>query len=77
MKVAPSILTADFLHLERELQRIDKDSDFIHLDIMDGTFVPNISSGFPVVEAVSRAVTSPMAAHLTVVSPAKSFEKLQ
>ena len=77
MKVAPSILTADFLHLERELQRIDKDSDFIHLDIMDGTLVPNISFGFPVVEAVSRAVKSPMDAHLMVVNPEKWFEKLQ
>ena len=59
MKVAPSILTADFLHLEKELKAIDKDSDYIHLDIMDGTLVPNISFGFPVIEAVAKAVSKP------------------
>ena len=76
MKVAPSILTADFLHLEKELKAIDKDSDYIHLDIMDGTLVPNISFGFPVIEAVAKAVSKPMDAHLMVVNPDKWFEKL-
>ena len=76
MKVAPSILTADFLHLEKELNAIDKDSDYIHLDIMDGTLVPNISFGFPVIEAVAKAVSKPMDAHLMVVNPDKWFEKL-
>ena len=76
MKVAPSILTADFLHLEKELKAIDKDSDYIHLDIMDGTLVPNISFGFPVIEAVAKAVSKPMDAHLMVVDPDKWFEKL-
>lgn len=76
MKVAPSILTADFLHLEKELKAIDKDSDYIHLDIMDGTLVPNISFGFPVIEAVVKAVSKPMDAHLMVVNPDKWFEKL-
>lgn len=76
MKVAPSILTADFLHLEKDLKAIDKDSDYIHLDIMDGTLVPNISFGFPVIEAVAKAVSKPMDAHLMVVNPDKWFEKL-
>ena len=76
MKVAPSILTADFLHLEKELKAIDKNSDYIHLDIMDGTLVPNISFGFPVIEAVAKAVSKPMDAHLMVVNPDKWFEKL-
>ena len=76
MKVAPSILTADFLHLEKDLKAIDKDSDYIHLDIMDGTLVPNISFGFPVIEAVAKAVSSPMDAHLMVVNPDKWFGKL-
>lgn len=76
MKVAPSILTADFLHLEKELKAIDKDSDYIHLDIMDGTLVPNISFGFPVIDAVAKAVSKPMDAHLMVVNPDKWFEKL-
>ena len=57
MKVAPSILTADFLHLEKDLKLIDSCSDYIHLDIMDGTLVPNISFGFPVVEAISKVAT--------------------
>lgn len=76
MKVAPSILTADFLHLEKDLKAIDKDSDYIHLDIMDGTLVPNISFGFPVIEAVAKAVSKPMDAHLMVVNPEKWFDKL-
>ena len=76
MKVAPSILTADFLHLEKELKAIDNDSDYIHLDIKDGTLVPNISFGFPVIEAVAKAVSKPMDAHLMVVNPDKWFEKL-
>ena len=76
MKVAPSILTADFLHLEKDLIAIDKDSDYIHLDIMDGTLVPNISFGFPVIEVVAKAVSKPMDAHLMVVNPEKWFDKL-
>ena len=76
MKVAPSILTADFLHLEKDLKLIDSCSDYIHLDIMDGTLVPNISFGFPVVEAISKVATCPMDAHLMVVNPQKWFEKL-
>ncbi|MGM9792415.1 MAG: ribulose-phosphate 3-epimerase [Candidatus Cryptobacteroides sp.] len=76
MKVAPSILTADFLHLEKDLIAIDRDSDYIHLDIMDGTLVPNISFGFPVIEAVAKAISKPMDAHLMVVNPEKWFEKL-
>ena len=76
MKVAPSILTADCLHLEKELKMIDSCSDYLHLDVMDGSFVPNISFGFPVIEAISKVMTIPMDAHLMVVEPQRWFETL-
>ena len=76
MKVAPSILTADFLHLEKDVKMIDSCADYLHLDIMDGTLVPNISFGFPVVAAVSNAVSIPLDAHLMVVNPQKWFSRL-
>ena len=54
MLIAPSLLAADFLHLAKEVETVNAHADIFHLDIMDGTFVPNISFGFPVVEAVAR-----------------------
>ena len=53
-KIAPSILSADFLHLEQDVEMVNRHADLFHLDIMDGTFVPNISFGFPVVEAIAK-----------------------
>lgn len=76
MKVAPSILTADFLHLEPTIRTINENADYLHLDIMDGNFVPNISFGFPVIESISKAVTIPMDGHLMVDEPQKWFERL-
>ncbi len=76
MKVAPSILTADFLHLEKDIAMIDANADYLHLDIMDGSFVPNISFGFPVVASISKAVHIPMDAHLMVVKPERWFKRL-
>ena len=75
MLIAPSILAADFLHLSREVEIVNRCADWIHLDIMDGTFVPNISFGFPVVEAVAKAVTKPMDVHLMIVHPEKYIER--
>jgi ribulose-phosphate 3-epimerase len=68
--VAPSILAADFANLEREVNMInDSQADWLHIDIMDGVFVPNISMGLPVVEAIKRHARKPMDVHLMIVEP--------
>lgn len=69
MQVAPSLLAADFLRLEKDVEMLNAASDIIHLDIMDGTFVPNISFGFSVIEAVAKKASVPMDAHFMVVNP--------
>ncbi|GHT12670.1 ribulose-phosphate 3-epimerase [Bacteroidia bacterium] len=70
--IAPSILNADFAHLHRSIEMFNaSEADWIHLDIMDGVFVPNISFGMPVVAAVSRITTKPLDAHLMIVQPEK------
>lgn len=71
-KIAPSLLAADFLNLQREVEMINKsDADWLHLDIMDGVFVPNISFGFPVLEALKPICEKPMDVHLMIVEPQK------
>jgi ribulose-phosphate 3-epimerase len=74
-KIAPSILAADFLHLADDVEIVNKYADIFHLDIMDGTFVPNISFGFPVVEAISKVAEKPMDVHLMIVEPWKYVER--
>lgn len=69
MQIAPSLLAADFLRLEKDVEMLNAASDLIHLDIMDGSFVPNISFGFSVVEAVAKKASVPMDAHFMVVNP--------
>lgn len=71
VKIAPSMLSADFLHLEKDVRMVNENADMFHLDIMDGVFVPNISYGFPVVEAIAKIAVKPMDAHLMIVSPEK------
>jgi len=69
--LGPSILAADFLHLGRDIAAAqDAGADFIHFDVMDGRFVPNISFGLPVLEAARRATTLPLDVHLMMVDPA-------
>ena len=73
--LAPSILSADFLHLEKDIRLINAHADIIHFDVMDGTLVPNISFGFPVLDAVARIAEKPMDAHLMIINPDKYFER--
>ena len=68
MKIAPSVLAADFSNLECELKDIETGgADLVHLDVMDGTFVPNISFGFPVMEAMAKLATKPLDVHLMFI----------
>ena len=68
--VAPSLLAADFGNLEKEVLMVNRSrADWIHLDIMDGVFVPNISFGFPVIEYVKRVAEKPLDVHLMIVDP--------
>jgi ribulose-phosphate 3-epimerase len=75
IEIAPSILSADFLCLEREVKAVqDAGADRIHCDVMDGRFVPNITFGPLVIEAVRRAVTIPLDVHLMIADPAKYID---
>ena len=75
-KIAPSILAADFLHLEKDIRLVNECGDVIHLDVMDGSLVPNISFGFSVIDQVAKIARAPMDAHLMVVHPERWFERL-
>ena len=68
--IAPSVLSADFGNLERDIKMLNaSECAWMHLDIMDGVFVPNISFGFPVVERIAKVSTKPLDAHLMIVNP--------
>ncbi len=75
IQIAPSLLSADFLHLEKDILLVNAFADLFHLDVMDGVFVPNISFGFPVVEAVARQAEKPLDVHLMIVHPEKYVER--
>ena len=75
IQIAPSMLAADFLHLDKDVEIVNENADLFHLDIMDGIFVPNISYGFPVVEAIATVARKPMDAHLMIVQPEKYIER--
>ncbi|MBQ1351977.1 MAG: ribulose-phosphate 3-epimerase [Oscillospiraceae bacterium] len=73
VKIAPSILSADFANLEREIRQI-KTADYVHVDVMDGCFVPNISIGIPVVESIRRVTDLPLDVHLMIDRPSRYVE---
>lgn len=75
IQIAPSMLSADFLHLEKDVEMVNKYADIFHLDIMDGTFVPNLSYGFPVVEAIAKKAEKPLDTHLMIVNPENYVER--
>ncbi len=77
-KVSPSLLAADFANLTKDIDMINRsEADWLHLDVMDGVFVPNISFGFPVLEAVAKICKKPLDVHLMIVDPGKFTEQVK
>ncbi|MDE7385678.1 MAG: ribulose-phosphate 3-epimerase [Muribaculaceae bacterium] len=78
MLVSPSLLAANFANLERDIEMINRsEADMLHLDIMDGVFVPNISFGFPVIKSIQNLCEKPLDVHLMVVEPQKFITRVR
>lgn len=74
--IAPSVLSADFGELNRDIDMLNRsEAELIHVDVMDGVFVPNLSFGFPVMEALKKRATKPLDVHLMIVHPEKYVER--
>lgn len=74
--IAPSVLSADFANIQRDVEMINSsEADWFHVDVMDGVFVPNISFGFPVMEAIKKHATKPLDVHLMIVNPDQYIER--
>lgn len=78
VKIAPSMLSANFCHLEQDIEVINNsEADWLHVDVMDGVFVPNISFGFPVLKHVAKISKKPLDVHLMIVQPEKFIREFQ
>lgn len=78
MLVSPSLLSADFGHLDRDVEMLNRSQcDWFHLDVMDGVFVPNISFGFPVMQAMAKHAEKPLDVHLMIVEPQKFVNEVK
>lgn len=75
MKIAPSILASNFKNLSEEIKKIEEVGDIVHLDVMDGHFVPNISFGFPILKAIRELTNLPLDAHLMIEKPENYIDR--
>lgn len=78
IQVSPSVLSADFANLGRDIEMLNRsEADYIHIDVMDGVFVPNISFGFPVMKAISKIAAKPLDVHLMITDPARYVNEVK